>query len=176
MCGITKDFNKICRLCLALISDDSDDDDDGILHGIFTERVVSDTDLPRNSSVWNNDQNKICNSCDKLDMRHLISLNKKRTSESNVPFRLTSTKIDLTNDYLPYSIFKMHRNNMNSLRQYDSCTQSDQQTDFANCSEGQAFSQYDDSPHIITQILHCLSLEVSKQKTIHTYTCIYLYA
>uniref|UniRef100_A0A1A9WEX2 GATA-type domain-containing protein n=1 Tax=Glossina brevipalpis TaxID=37001 RepID=A0A1A9WEX2_9MUSC len=156
MCGILKELSNICRLCLTLLQEDEIS-----AHEIFTSDGTQSKACKSTACNVNFEKpenlcsNKMCKSCDKMQMKQNKTDLNQNAKVPDVPLSLTSTKVDI-NDHItdtPFSILKQHRTHISSLSKHNDKVL---QSIFANLGGGDC----DDSPPITTQILKCLSLEV----------------
>ncbi|KAL9876832.1 uncharacterized protein LOC119642998 isoform X1 [Glossina fuscipes] len=168
MCGILKELSNICRLCLTLLQEDEIS-----AHEIFTsdgtqsKACKSSTCNVNFETPENLCSNKVCKSCDKMQIKQNKTDLNQNAKVPDVPLSLTSTKVDI-NDHItetPISILKQHRTHISSLSKHNDKVL---QSIFANLGGGDFC---DDSPHITTQILKCLSLEVQPNDGLPTVVC-----
>uniref|UniRef100_A0A1A9VJA1 GATA-type domain-containing protein n=1 Tax=Glossina austeni TaxID=7395 RepID=A0A1A9VJA1_GLOAU len=168
MCGILRELSNICRLCLTLLQEDEIS-----AHEIFTsdgtqsKACKSSTCNVNFETPENLCSNKMCKSCDKMQIKQNKTDLNQNAKVPDVPLSLTSTKVDI-NDHItetPFSILKQHRTHISSLSKHNDKVL---QSIFANLGGGDFC---DDSPHITTQILKCLSLEVLPNDGLPTVVC-----
>uniref|UniRef100_A0A1A9ZQW9 ZAD domain-containing protein n=1 Tax=Glossina pallidipes TaxID=7398 RepID=A0A1A9ZQW9_GLOPL len=165
MCGILKELSNICRLCLTLLQEDEIS-----AHEIFTSDGTQSKACKSSACNVNFEtpenlcSNKMCKSCDKMQIKQNKTDLNQNAKVPDVPLSLTSTKVDI-NDHItetPFSILKQHRTHISSLSKHNDKVL---QSIFANLGGGDFC---DDSPHITTQILKCLSLELTSIKALKT--------